>query len=183
MKVWSLLSIKRVHLNKSSNHNKRSPVLNSSLSVISTIKVCVSSLTFSAPSPREWCVTWRLLPAPGGQRSCRAAQTCFPSLSSQKHVTMWSESPQPDGRIERTCDRSSKNSSAPCEIKTGQQLYRPPSAPSDTMDCGIFTSKTILLFLSLVFWVSGGAFLHLQRFQLILVAALQDGVNSIVAAC
>lgn len=46
------------------------------------------------------------------------------------------------------------------QIKPGrQQLHSPSSLPCalpDNMDCGIVTSKTVLLFLSLVFWVSHG---------------------------
>lgn len=70
----------------------------------------------------------------------------------------------------RTCDRGISSSSEEQEKAVAERFERydqepressalpsASSAPPPTMDCGIVTSKTVLLFLSLVFWVSHDA--------------------------
>ena len=61
-----------------------------------------------------------------------------------------------------------------CNTAAAHTLLRqPPHPPPDNMDCGIFTSKTVLLFLSLVFWVRARCyFLHLHWFEFIFRGSL-----------
>ncbi|XP_037337802.2 tetraspanin 36 [Pungitius pungitius] len=69
-------------------------------------------------------------------------------------------------RRQETCDQRQQ----------GKQLLHPrteccsllpsstSSSPARNMDCGIFTSKTVLLFLSLVFWVAGAALAYVGAY-------------------
>lgn len=138
------------------------------------IKYVITIASGFPSSLREWRV-WcdEDFPAGGGGEleGCRTCSVTLPSSlkACDRVITVVAVR-----RIERTCDQnrggSGRNSSAHWDIKTGpHRLLSPPStspAPSDNMDCGIFTSKTVLLFLSLIFWVSRAVLsLHLQRFE------------------
>lgn len=100
-----------------------------------------------------------------GWESCKAVLDLFCSVppptpqTQKKHVTMWAQPVRPDWET-LWPGRSSRNrqqlGSAPWDKNCNTATPPVSSAPPDNMDCGIATSKIVLLFLSLVFWVSRG---------------------------